>query len=119
MLGVGSSQTREAKKARDIISKEINENRGAETSLADTQGVIASFAMIMLLYYVFFGLIGFNWRDGTIIGLIFYILFPIIPAAYFGMYITKKLNGLGGRWSKLSQRVTYWMCRSCGKDFKI
>ena len=119
MLGVGSSQTREAKKARDIMSKEIRENLDAEMSLADTQGVIAFFAALLGFYYLLFGLIGFDWRDGTILGLIFYILFPIVPSIFLGMYITKKLNELGGRWSRLGQRVTYWMCRSCGKEFKV
>lgn len=123
-LGLGSSKTIEAKKARELQSKEFNENLGADESIAEKVGHSVYILTMVALYYLEFWVIGYNWGRGgdsvvlSIFILVLYIFIPLIVPAFINMYLTEKLESKGGRWSYIRKRsVTYWMCRSCGQTF--
>jgi len=123
-VGLGASRTKEAKKARELQSKEFNENMGADESISQQIGYATTFLTMIALYYLEFWIIGYNWEGYgdsfflSIAVLFLYIVVPIILATLVGMYVTEKLESKGGKWSDIRKRsVKYWMCRSCGQTF--
>lgn len=123
-IGLGASRTKEAKKAREIQSREFNENLGADESISQQIGYAVTGLSAVALYYLEFWIIGYNWEGYgdsfflSIAVLFLYVIAPLIPAALIGTYVTEKLESKGGRWSDIKKRsVTYWMCRSCGQTF--
>lgn len=125
-IGIGTSKTKEARKARDLASKEFYENAGADESLAQKIGVSLFFLFLSLMYYLIFWIIGYNWEgygDSFLLSvfvLSIYVIFPIVPSVFLAAFITKILERKGDKWSKIMKNsVSYYMCRSCGQNFKI
>ncbi len=125
MVGVGFSKTREAKKARELRLREANENIGANESNAEKITQVAWALISALLYFVFFGLIGFRWEGYgdsfalSIFVLAIWLILPLILGYFVSDYFKSQLEEKGGFWTHVSKTsVEYWMCRSCGKTFR-
>ncbi len=127
MLGAGLSKTKEAKKARDLMTKEFNENLNADNSNAQAVSAVAGISTMLGSYYILFFVIGYNWGgdgDSIILSLLILALYIIIPIAFYVMvmeYVRNMLETRGLFWSRSykSGSVHYWMCRQCGSEFKI
>lgn len=125
-LGIGASKTKEAQKARALASKEFFDNAGADESRAQKVGISIFFLLSAALYYIEFSAIGYNWSGYgdsfflSIFVLGVYVVAPIIISAFLAIYIIKNLERKDDKWSRIvKNRISYWMCRSCGQTFKV
>lgn len=126
VVGVGLSKTKEAKKARDLMYKESSENLGADESNADKQTQAMGGLLTVLMYFILFGVIGFRWEGYgdsfflSILMLALWVIGPLLVSFLIAQYFGNKLKENSDYWNNVEKRsVSYWMCRSCGKDFKI